>query len=318
MSGPERVAVVIPTYNHAAFLKTALSSAFAQTVRPHEVIVVDDGSTDDPATVVRDYPGARLIRQANKGLAAARNTGWRACQSEWLVFLDADDRLRPQAIARNLELFAAAPECGFVYGAYRKVFTATGAERMCVPKDRGADAFAGFLAGNRVGMHATVMYRRAVLAEFDGFDPAFRACEDYDLYLRIARRYPVACHPEVLADYVIHGKNMSRRGGVMLTWALRALEKQRPAADGRPAWRAALQAGEAGWTQYYAEEWFASLRAMRGVTDLIEAFRQAKIISGVDRAALPCALRRRLRPPRLRRAARRIATSVARARRDLA
>jgi GT2 family glycosyltransferase len=310
MTGHERVAVVIPTYNHAAFLTPALESTFAQTVRPHEVIVVDDGSMDNPSAVVRDYPEARLIRQANKGLAAARNAGWRACESDRVIFLDADDRLKPQAIARNLELFAAAPECGFVYGAYCKVFVATGAEHICAPKDAGADAFGGFLAGNCVGMHATVMYRRAVLAELDGFDPAFRACEDYDLYLRIAQRYPVACQTAVLADYVIHGNNMSRHAGMMLTWALQALEKQRRTADDRPAWRAALQAGEAAWTEYYAEEWCASLRAVRDFRDVAEALRQAKIIIGVNGSALPSALRRRAHQPRLRRAARRIATSM--------
>src|SRR5690348_130160 len=113
------VSVVITTYNHARFLGEAIESVLAQTVPPFEVIVVDDGSTDDPAAVVRRYPQLRLIRQRNQGLAAARNTGWRASGGSYLVFLDADDRLLPNALAANLRRLAEWPECAFAYGAYR-------------------------------------------------------------------------------------------------------------------------------------------------------------------------------------------------------
>jgi len=106
---PRPVSTVITTYNHARFLAEAIESALGQTVVPAEVIVFDDGSTDDPDAVVRRYPGVRLIRQSNHGLAAARNTGWRAACGHYVVFLDADDRLMPEALAVNLQRFDEKP-----------------------------------------------------------------------------------------------------------------------------------------------------------------------------------------------------------------
>src|SRR5580765_3123297 len=95
--GPEApsVSVIITTYNQARFLADAVRSALAQTAPVSDVIVVDDGSTDDPARVVVGFPEVQLIRQANRGLASARNTGWHAARGHYVVFLDADDRLLP-------------------------------------------------------------------------------------------------------------------------------------------------------------------------------------------------------------------------------
>jgi glycosyltransferase involved in cell wall biosynthesis len=303
-----RVAVIIPTYNHARYLAGALDSAFGQSSPPHEVIVVDDGSSDDPAKVVHAYPAARLIRQDNQGLAAARNTGWRTSVSERLVFLDADDRLKPDAIARNLALFAAHPHCGMVYGAYCDVFTDTGEERNVAVREPGPDAFASFLRGNCIGMHATVMYSRAALEALGGFDPSLRACEDYDLYLRLAQRYPIACHPAVIAEYVRHDANMSRNAGMMLNAALTVLRKQRGAAGQRPEWRAAMAEGEAEWTRFYADQWRQSLLQASSPAKIAHAWRQAVVIFRLSPGAIPAALMRVNPVRRLRRALRRRAS----------
>src|SRR5438046_2433118 len=93
------VGVVITTYNHAAFLGPAIESALAQTEPAAAVLVVDDGSTDDSASVAAKHPGVRVIRQSNRGLAAARNAGLREHTTDKLIFLDADDRLLPHAVA---------------------------------------------------------------------------------------------------------------------------------------------------------------------------------------------------------------------------
>jgi len=115
------VAVVITTYNHAAFLDDAIRSVIRQSVPAREIQVVDDGSTDNPETVVSGYSCVRLIRQANRGLSAARNTGLEAAVCDKIIFLDADDRLCQGAIKAGLECFVCHPEAGFVYGGFRHI-----------------------------------------------------------------------------------------------------------------------------------------------------------------------------------------------------
>src|SRR4051794_29900976 len=100
------VAVIIPTFNHAHFLADAIGSVLAQTRAADEIIVVDDGSTDDPAAVVAEFREVRFIRQNNRGLSAARNTGLASCATRYVVFLDADDRLLPIALQAGLACIA--------------------------------------------------------------------------------------------------------------------------------------------------------------------------------------------------------------------
>lgn len=191
------VSVVIPTYNHARFLADAIRSTLDQTVDV-EVIVVDDGSTDDPALVVADFADVRLIRQANRGLAAARNAGWSAARGKYVVFLDADDRLLPDALATNLQRFATSPNYAFVFGSYRIVdIEGRVLDVVGPPSPVDGDAYRQFLEGNCIGMHAAVMYRRDRIAELGGFDHQLRACEDYDLYLRMNSFIPRWIKPSV-------------------------------------------------------------------------------------------------------------------------
>src|SRR5262249_22930026 len=115
------VSVVIATSDRARFLAAAVTSACAQGPTPLEVIVGDDGSSDDPAPLAARFPGVRTTRSENRGLASAWNTGWRAARGRYVVFLDADDRLRPGAVAAHLERFALDQECAFVYGGHQLV-----------------------------------------------------------------------------------------------------------------------------------------------------------------------------------------------------
>jgi glycosyltransferase involved in cell wall biosynthesis len=295
---PPLVSIVIPTYNHAHFLGEAIESALAQGSVATEIIVVDDGSTDDPAAVVSRYPGVRLIRQKNAGLAAARNTGWRAASGAFVVFLDADDRLLPGAVEANLLLHSANPGCAFVYGRYRLI-SADGTVRkepLLVPI--GQDPFAGFLRGNAVGMHGTVMYRRECLEDSGGFDPALLACEDYDLYLRLSRTHKVACSPELIADYRMHGRNMSRRYPFMLDWALATLRRQRRAARGNPDHRQPYRDGIRNWKRHYVKQQLGCIWAGPGwssVLHLMQIGRRAPatIVSVASRALLLRVPRRR-------------------------
>jgi len=130
-SGPS-ASVVITTYNQARFLSSAIESVREQTVAPDELIVVDDGSTDDPGSIVCRYPATRLIRQRNRGVSAARNAGLRAARGRYVLFLDAGDRLMREALRSNLRHLAKNPESAFVHGDYYFI-NATGQHRSSPP-----------------------------------------------------------------------------------------------------------------------------------------------------------------------------------------
>src|SRR5260221_8478869 len=185
------IALVINTYEQPHFLPASIESAMKQTVRFNEVIVVDDGSTDNPASVVANYPDVRLIRQSNAGLAAARNTGLNAASSDYIVFLDADDLLTPSAVYSGMVCHAANSDAGLVYGAHRRVGTNGEPLGDDVYYDISADAFRTLLRGNVIGMHATV-YNRRHLCDVGGFDASLPRCEDYDVYFRMTARYRLA------------------------------------------------------------------------------------------------------------------------------
>jgi glycosyltransferase involved in cell wall biosynthesis/SAM-dependent methyltransferase len=250
------VGVVITTYNHAHFLGQALESVRAQTRAADAVVVVDDGSRDNPAEIARRFPEVRLLRQENRGLSAARNAGLAALDTSYVVFLDADDRLEPAAIEAGVACFARAPDSGFVYGGHRYIDVDGHAigERFEPP---GEAPYVQLLRGNFIGMHGAVMYRRDLLITAGGFDEQLRRCEDYDVYLRMARRFPVAGYPDLVAAYRLHDQNMSAHHRAMLRTALEVHARYAPSAEDRSA-RDAWAEGRRRWRRVYAEAMAAS------------------------------------------------------------
>lgn len=237
------VAVVVTTCNYAHFLADALESIAAQTRPPEEVIVIDDGSADDPGAVVERFPGVTLVSFANRGLSMARNEGLALATSRFVAFLDADDILRPGAIAAGLACMAGNPGAGFVYGAHRVVDARlTGSDRPQISRV-GPRAYHDLLVANHVSMHGTVLYDREKLLACGGFDPQIERCEDYDMYLRMARRYRVASHGETVADYRRHEDNMSHSVGEQVNWAYRVHARHRPPESEKAA-MAAWNAGQ--------------------------------------------------------------------------
>lgn len=245
------VGVIIPTYNDARFLAEAISSVLAQTRPADEIIVVDDGSTDDTASVVAQFPKVQFIRQNNRGLSGARNTGLRTCNASHIVFLDADDRLAPAAIEAGLACFATRPDCAFVYGGFRQISengNSFGSD-IFLPID--GDAHLTLLRFNIIQMHATVLYRRDCLLAVKGFDESLRRLEDHDIYLRIAQRYPVASHPTIIAEYRKHGLNMSDNYVEQLRTALHVLNRHEVRIGANSVARAALREGRANKRAHY-------------------------------------------------------------------
>jgi glycosyltransferase involved in cell wall biosynthesis/SAM-dependent methyltransferase len=260
------VTVVITTFGQARFLADSISSAIVQTHEADDIIVVDDGSTDDLATVVANFDKVRLIRQEKRGLSAARNTGLQKCVTSHILFLDADDRLLPNALEAGLDSAARCIDCAFVYGRYR-IVSEKGQLRGVQHYDPTTeDAYLLLLRRNVIGMHATVLYRRDRLLEVGGFDESLHRHEDYDLYLRIARKYPIANHPSVVAEYREHGDNMSPEHTETLQAALAVLARHEIEARsaGNAGVLAAVRQGRASWRKFYALQELRSLRGVRG------------------------------------------------------
>ncbi len=248
------ISVVIPCYNQAHFLTEAIASVAAQRYRHFELIVVDDGSTDATEEVARRYPWVQCLGQENRGLAGARNTGLHASSGEYIVFLDADDRLLPEALRAGKEALDANPSSAFAFGAYRKI-TEDGRvlpERRARSRFNPEDPFRSFLEGNHAGMHSNVMYRRAAVLEAGGFQPTY-GCEDYDLFLRLARSHSVVEHAVMIAEYRQHEHSMSRNTRLMFTTTLKVLRSQWEHVRDNRAYRRAYRRGLRRWRDYYGE-----------------------------------------------------------------
>jgi glycosyltransferase involved in cell wall biosynthesis len=245
-----QVSVVIPCFAQAHFLGDAIESVRAQTLIDYEVIVIDDGSPDNVREVVERFPGVRLIAQDNRGLSQARNRGLAECTGTYVVFLDADDRLLPNALAAGVRAFAARPECGFVWGRRRRI-DASGHPIPSSPLViEGPARYDLLLRQNIVGPPVTVMFRRAVLADLGGFSAEQHHSEDYEMYLRVARSFPTWCHQELIAEYRTHDANMSRNHRGMLAGALLALDRQTPFVGSDPALlRAQREGRRRAWEQ---------------------------------------------------------------------
>src|SRR5437867_9579772 len=197
-----RVSVVITTFNQAPYISEAVEGALRQTFRNREILVVDDGSTDDTATMLSPYRSSiTYIRQPNRGVAAARNTGVRHARGELVAFLDGDDLWHPEKLKIQVAAADLEPRAGLIavdgvefrddeiarsslFGEAIKAQLARGrpmVTRACFPD---------LLKGNLVATTSQVMIPRAVLDEVGPSDTRRPLSSDWDLYLRIAAQYP--------------------------------------------------------------------------------------------------------------------------------
>ncbi len=249
--GTASVSIIICCYDQAHFLGEAIESALAQTHIAEEIVVVDDGSSDNTEAVVARYPSVAYLRQPNSGLSAARNAGLRHTRGEHVIFLDADDRLRPTAAARGLSALAARPDCACATGHHHLIGVDGAVIQEWVRPPGENDRYTLLLKGNYVSMCAAVLFRRAALTVVGEFDPALEAAEDYDLYLRIARRFPICDHDDVVAEYRRHGAALTDDPLLMLRCALRVLKAQKPFIAGNPLYVEAWRTGLRHWQDYY-------------------------------------------------------------------
>ncbi len=246
-----RVSVIIPCYNQAAYLGEALDSVASQDYPETEIVVINDGSTDDTAAVALAYSGVIVITQENQGLSAARNRGIAESTGELLVFLDADDRLLPGALQAGVACLEQHPECAFAYGQYQFIDVDGALLRRIEREPSQRTAYLDFLRSNRIGMHATVIYRRWAFDRVGRFNTSLRACEDFEHYLRIVRSFPVVEHAAIVAEYRRHPESISSSGRAMLEAVTAVLNDERQFVTHNPEQRAALDYGIRRVTGFY-------------------------------------------------------------------
>ena len=254
------VSVVIPSYNHAHFVGEAIRSVLEQDYPNVEVVVVNDGSTDDTRATVTAFPGVRYVEQENRGLSAARNAGLAVCRGELVVFLDADDRLLPGALEAGARELTAKAEAAFAAGHSRFISRdGTPQPTDQPPRPGDEDAYVALLTRNRVRNPAMVMFRRDVVERVGGFNGDVDACADYDIYLRISRVHPVVFHDRLVAEYRKHGENMSDNSALMLRQLLRIMRQQRPFLTDRLR-RQAFDEGLQNIRTYYGDRVMSQVR----------------------------------------------------------
>jgi glycosyltransferase involved in cell wall biosynthesis len=203
------VSVIIPAYNAEPFVAETVESVLHQTYQDLEIIVVDDGSTDRTAAALEEFGDrVRVLRQANAGVAAARNAGVRMASGSWIAFLDADDLWLPHKLERQL-LLQHAPLVytdRFNIGA-RGELPVVQSE---VTKMHDGDVFMPLLLEGNFITNSSVLIRRNVFDAAGGFASGVSPAEDWDLWLRVAEQHPVAFCPEPLVRYRFHSDGASR------------------------------------------------------------------------------------------------------------
>ena len=229
------ISAVIPVYNSADYVGDALESVFAQSYRPLEVIVVDDGSTDDTAAAVKKFPQVIYVNQENGGPSRARNAGIKLARGEFIAFLDADDLWPQGKLHEQFELFRRHPNAGLVFGDMR-IFSAQGqtqpsmferydlTENYFGNRETVVDAVDKLMHRNFIPT-GTVMARKSALAAAGLFAENRRLAEDWDLWLRMAIRFHIAYAAKVWELKRAHQENVSRDIEAMTVAALDVLEK---------------------------------------------------------------------------------------------
>ncbi len=219
------VSVVIPTYNYGRYLPEAIDSVLGQTLADREIIVIDDGSTDDTGEIVRGY-GDRVIylTQENTGLATTRNRGCAVARGEYLAFLDADDVWLLDKLEVQVRALERNPDAGMVCGSMNRIDVdgrpLPGPKPSIPPGETTLE-----MLERGTALPSTWIVRRSCFEGIGGFDESLTAMEDYEFALRVAMHSRVICLPEILVNYRVHSDSLSNHTEMMVLGYLQVFEK---------------------------------------------------------------------------------------------
>lgn len=222
-----KVSIIIPTYNQAKYIAQTIDSTLAQTYPNVEVIVVNDGSTDDTAAILVGY-GDRIkcISQANRGLAGARNAGFSVAQGEYLLFLDSDDIIPTEKVARHLEQFDKQPEVGVVYSGWQYIDQTGNPLPGDMRPGKQGRLLKELLLSNFYCIPGAAILKRQLIDQVGLFDETLKAEEDIDMWTRIAHAgYKFGYIDELLLQYRIHANSLSTQADHQVKYAFARLDK---------------------------------------------------------------------------------------------
>lgn len=220
-----RVSVIIPTYRRPEFLRRSIDSVLNQTFQEFELIVVDDCSGDFTLQVMKNYTDPRICflqHTTKKGGAAARNTGIRKSQGQYIAFLDDDDEWLPAKLQLQVDLLNNSPwKIGVVYTGYNKVATETGDLLAYKAATKNGNLSLALHDKNWVGTTSSVLFRKECIETVGLFDESLSSLQDYDLWIRISKEFEFAGINQPLVTYHVHTERISTnleglRQGLML------------------------------------------------------------------------------------------------------
>ncbi|MDB2562852.1 glycosyltransferase family 2 protein [Sulfurimonas sp.] len=219
------ISVVIPTYNRYEFLKRALESVYAQTYTVSEVIVIDDGSTDETSQIQKEFPQINYIYQKNSGVSSARNLGIKNAMYEWIAFLDSDDTWHRDKLQLQVELHQKRPD---LLISYTDESWIRDAKEVKIPKKfrkYDGDIFSECLSHCIIAPSATLLHI-SLITKVGSFDERLEVCEDYDLWLRIALEHEIGLvDKSLITKYAGHEDQLSFKHWGMDRFRVQSLEK---------------------------------------------------------------------------------------------
>ncbi len=220
------VSVIIPTYNSAKYVIEAVESVLAQTYQDFEILVIDDGSTDETEQVLRRYKNpVRYIRQPNGGVAVARNRGIQESRGRYIAFLDADDTWLPHKLEQQINVLQQHPHAHACYSAFTIVDADLNPLGISRSQRQGSALEDLLTHGNIIGSICTVLCERSLFDEVGGFDPKLSQCADWDMWVRLAAHTEFLYLDEPFVTYRQHGTNMSRNAPLLEHDSLQVLTK---------------------------------------------------------------------------------------------
>lgn len=220
-----QISVVIPTYNRYEFLKRVLASVYAQSYKASEVIVVDDGSTDNTSEIKKDFPYIKYIYQNNNGVSSARNLGIQKASCEWIAFLDSDDEWHLQKLEEQVLFHKSNPDILMSYTDEKWI---RDAKEINVPKKfqkYGGDIFERCLSHCIIAPSASIIHKK-LFDKVGLFDEELEVCEDYDLWLRVALEHRIGLvDKKLIIKYAGHDDQLSFKHWGMDRFRVKSLEK---------------------------------------------------------------------------------------------